>query len=199
MPKRKRMGPQREDFGLLMLRLAVGGTLVAHGTQKLFGWFGGDGPTGTGTLFEAIGFRPGKRNALMAGLAETGSGTLLALGLGTPAAGSAAAATMATAASVHAPHGFFAAGGGLEHPGIVGTAAASLAVAGPGRFSLDHLTGHVLDRRWMLPAALAVSAAGAAWVISVRLKALEADRAEQERAESPGRRNEGRSGGRAAA
>ena len=171
---------QRTDLGLLMLRLGVGGTLVAHGTQKLFGWFGGGGPVGTAGVFEAMGFRPGRPHAIAAGLGETGSGALLALGLGTPVAGAGAAATMATAASVLAPKGFFAQSGGLEHPGVVGAAAASLAVAGPGRYSLDHLTGHVLDRRWMPPAALAVCAASAAWVISTRLKALERERQARE-------------------
>src|SRR3982750_3238311 len=57
-------------FGLLILRLVVGLTMAAHGSQKLFGWFGGHGLTGTGGFLEQLGFVPGRRNALFAGLAE---------------------------------------------------------------------------------------------------------------------------------
>src|ERR1039458_10783226 len=72
------------ETGLLLLRLTAGLTLAAHGAQKLFGWFGGPGLEATGQFFETIGFLPGRRHALMAGLAETGGGVLLALGLLTP-------------------------------------------------------------------------------------------------------------------
>ena len=74
------------DIGLLLLRLTVGLTLAAHGTQKLFGWFGGPGLDATGQFFEMIGFTPSRRHALMAGLAETGGGLLLAVGLLPPVA-----------------------------------------------------------------------------------------------------------------
>ena len=74
------------EIGLLLLRLTVGLTLAAHGAQKLFGWFGGPGLEATGQLFETLGFLPGRRQALMAGLAETGGGLLLTLGLLTPIA-----------------------------------------------------------------------------------------------------------------
>jgi putative oxidoreductase len=67
------------DIGILLLRLVVGLTLAAHGSQKLFGWFGGYGLTGTGGFMEQLGFVPGRRNALFAGLTETGGGLLLAL------------------------------------------------------------------------------------------------------------------------
>ena len=49
------------DFGLLVARLVFGITMSAHGAQKLFGWFGGYGISGTGQFFESIGFRPGPR------------------------------------------------------------------------------------------------------------------------------------------
>jgi putative oxidoreductase len=72
------------DIGLLILRLTVGLTLLAHGTQKLFGWFGGPGLDTTGQFFAMIGFVPGRRHALMAGLAETGGGLLLGSGCSRP-------------------------------------------------------------------------------------------------------------------
>ncbi|MFS4094553.1 DoxX family protein [Streptomyces sp. AF1A] len=162
----------RRDLGLLLLRLGTGGVLAAHGTQKLFGWFGGHGLEGTGQFMESVGYVPGRLSATMAGLAETGGGALLALGLATPAAGAAAAGGMTGACAVHAPNGFFAQEGGYEHAASLGLAAIGLAVAGPGRLSLDHLLGDVFNRGWMVPAALAAAAAGATVVVGLRAKRL---------------------------
>ena len=85
------------DLGRLLLRATVGGIFVEHGTQKLFGWFGGHGPDGTGQFFESIGLRPGRRNVVAAGAAEAGGGALLALGLATPAAAASVGSVMVTA------------------------------------------------------------------------------------------------------
>jgi putative oxidoreductase len=146
-----------QDFGLLVLRAGVGGTLVAHGTQKLFGWFGGHGIEGTAGAMEQMGFRPGRVSAIAAGLGEAGGGSLIILGLGTPIAGSVAAGTMVAAASVHTPNGFFTMNGGYELPALLGLSSASLAIAGAGRYSLDRLTGHRFARPWMAAAGLAGS------------------------------------------
>ncbi|MET7384854.1 DoxX family membrane protein [Streptomyces sp. NPDC005385] len=171
----------RRDLGLLLLRLSTGGALAAHGAQKLFGWFGGGGIEGTGAAMEAMGYSPGKASATAAGLAEAGGGTLLALGLATPAAGAAAAGAMAGAAAVHAPNGFFAQGGGYEYAATLGLAAAGLAVTGPGRLSLDHALGHAVNRGWMVPTALGVTAAVTAVVIGTRNSRLrKAQQGEQE-------------------
>ena len=69
------------DIGLLVLRLAVGLTMAAHGGQKLFGWFGGYGLGGTGGFLESLGFRPGRVHAALAGTSEFVGGLLIALGL----------------------------------------------------------------------------------------------------------------------
>ena len=99
------------SLGLLILRLVVGLSLAAHGTQKLFGWFGGYGLKGTGQFLEQLGFRPGRLQALQAGLAETLGGLFLAAGFLTPAAAAAVVAVMLVAAvSVHLKNGFFAPG-----------------------------------------------------------------------------------------
>jgi putative oxidoreductase len=157
------------DFGLLALRLGVGGALAAHGSQKLFGWFGGYGPEGTGQFMDSLGFAgPGKRNAILAGLGEFGGGTLLALGLATPAAGAAVAGTMTVAGSTHAENGFFNTAGGYELPAVLGLVGTSLALGGPGKYSLDHALGHALNRKWMAVAGLAATIGSAAYLIATR-------------------------------
>ncbi|NAZ86038.1 DoxX family membrane protein [Kineococcus sp. T90] len=179
------MSTARSDLARLALRLGVGGTLAAHGAQKLFGAFGGGGLQGTEGAMHAMGFRPGRRSALLAGLGETGGGALLALGLATPAAGATAAATMAAAATVHAPNGFWATSGGLEYPAVLALASTALAVAGPGRYSVDHALGHVLDKPWMPAVALLAAGAGAAWTIRQRQAAVSGDAGAREAADAP--------------
>jgi putative oxidoreductase len=130
------------EIGLLVLRLVVGLTLAAHGTQKLFGWFGGYGLSGTGQFLESIGFVPGRRNAFLAGLAEALGGLLLALGLVTPLAAAAIVGVMLVAVwSVHLSKGFFVTGGGYEYNLVLSAAALGLAFTGPGTLSLDALLG----------------------------------------------------------
>src|SRR3954447_25995107 len=94
--------------GILLLRLTVGLTLAAHGAQKLFGWFGGPGLERTGQAFDALGFRPGRRHASLAGLVEVAAGVLLANGFATPLAAALTVSLMIVAAvSVHGRNGFF--------------------------------------------------------------------------------------------
>jgi putative oxidoreductase len=129
-------------FGLLILRLVVGLLFAAHGAQKLFGSFGGHGLAGTGQFFDSLGIRPGRRNALAAGLAELVGGGLLALGLFTPLATATLVAVMLVAVvTVHAPKGVWATNGGYEYNLVLATAAVAVAATGPGRWSLDHALG----------------------------------------------------------
>ncbi|HEV7650972.1 MAG TPA: DoxX family protein [Actinophytocola sp.] len=159
------------DAALLILRLGVGLTLAAHGTQKLFGWFGGSGLTGTGEMFDRIGFRPGRINAALAGLGEAGGGLLLALGLLTPIGGAAAASTMIVASSMHTSAGFFSSKGGLEFPMTLGIGAVALTIGGAGQFSLDQPLGQPLDAPWIAITALVVGIVAAAALIT-RQRAL---------------------------
>jgi putative oxidoreductase len=117
------------------------GTAIAvHGTQKLFGSFGGYGLKGTGGFFETLGFRPGVLFAALAGLGELAGGLLLALGLLTPVGAAAVLAAMIVAmVSVHLKNGFFAANNGIEIPFLYAAAALGLAVTGGGAYSLDAL------------------------------------------------------------
>src|SRR4051812_22521392 len=128
--------------GLFIIRLLVGGLLFAHGTQKLFGWYGGYGLEGTSGFFHSLGFRPGRRFAAIAGLSEAGGGALLILGLLTPLGAAMIIGTMiAAAVSVHAPHGVWSTNGGYELPLINGAIATGLAFTGAGNWSIDHAAG----------------------------------------------------------
>jgi putative oxidoreductase len=130
------------DIGLLLLRLTVGLTLAAHGTQKLFGWFAGPGLSNTGQFFTVLGFPPGRRHALMAALGEIVSGALLAVGLATPKAVAVVFSVMLVAAvTAHSGKGFFVQNGGYEYAFVLAVAALSLAFTGPGSLSVDALAG----------------------------------------------------------
>jgi putative oxidoreductase len=153
------------DLGRLALRLTIGGTFFVHGTQKLFGWFGGYGPDGTGKFFESLGLRRGRENALAAGATEAGGGILVALGLATPLAAAGLSSVMITALRTAVwNEGIKPATG--EHEVLLAAAALALTETGPGTPSLDSAFG--IERRgtgWVL-AAFGAGAAGSAIAIS---------------------------------
>src|SRR6516162_8982493 len=145
--------------GLLILRAVVGLVMAAHGSQKLFGWFGGYGIAGTGGFLESLGFRPGRLFAAAAGYAEFVGGLLIALGFLGPIGPMLVLATMVVAAiSVHWQNGLFAASNGIEVPLLFGTIAVALALTGPGALSLDGLFG--LTPFWTPETGLAAIAVG---------------------------------------
>jgi putative oxidoreductase len=142
-------------------RFAIGGLLIGHGTQKLCGWFGGPGLDGAAAGFDSMGLRPGRRNAILAGTAETLGGAALALGLAMPLAGAAVIGTMITAIrTVHLKNGPWNSNGGYEYNLVLIVAVLALVESGPGCLSLD--AARATQRRgtfWAL-AALAAGAAG---------------------------------------
>src|SRR5919201_5633864 len=146
------------SYGLLLLRVFVGVAFFGHGTQKLFGWWGGYGPQGTGGFFAQQGYRAGVAMAVVAGLTEAGAGTLLALGLATPLACGMIAVIMLNAIFSVTLKRAFLAGSELELAYLV--TAVSLAAIGPGRFSLDRAIGwdDDLSGLWCGVAALAAAA-----------------------------------------
>lgn len=146
-------------LGLLILRLVVGLTMTAHGAQKLFGWFGGYGLNGTGGFLEQLGFIPGRRHALFAGLAEFTGGLLLALGLATPLGATLIISVMFVAvATVHVKHGYFNQNQGFEYNLTLAAVVLSIAIIGAGRLSLD--------------AALGIRDAGTVWGLAALVAGL---------------------------
>ncbi|MFE2954466.1 DoxX family protein [Embleya sp. NPDC059267] len=124
------------DLGLVLLRVVVGLTMAAHGSQKLFGWFDGAGLDGTGQFFTMSGYPSGKAMATVAGLTETFGGLALVIGLCTPLAAAAIVGTMINAVAVKWDGGFFAPNG-VEYELLLTSAAAALALTGPGRLAVD--------------------------------------------------------------
>jgi len=148
------------DVGLLLLRVVVGAALIGHGTQKLFGWFGGPGRRGTGAFFEMLGYHPGTFFAMIAGLSEAGGGALLALGFLTPLAGASVVGVMLIAASSLRGRGPWVINGGWEYTVVLATVGASLALTGPGAISLDDAAGLGWSTAWGVGCvALGVTAA----------------------------------------
>jgi putative oxidoreductase len=142
------------DIGRLAARALIGGLFIGHGTQKLFGWFGGPGRQGTEAMMESLEMRPAKVHAVLAGATETAGGTLVAAGLATPLATSMLTGVMTTAIrKVHLPNGPWAANGGWEYNAVLIGALAALTEVGPGDLSLDRALG--IERRgvaWALGA-----------------------------------------------
>lgn len=128
------------SLGLLTIRLVIGVTFAAHGTQKLFGWFGGYGPDGTGQFFESVGIKPGRPMAVLAGLGEFGGGLFFALGLLTPLAALVIAVTMLVAIfTVAGKNGYWATAGGSEYNWAIIAVAVGIALTGPGAYAFDAL------------------------------------------------------------
>ncbi|MDQ2663454.1 MAG: DoxX family protein [Candidatus Eremiobacteraeota bacterium] len=112
--------------------------MAAHGTQKLFGWFGGPGLAGTSGFFESLGFRPGRMFALAAALSEMIGGLLIALGwLGPIGPGLVIIVMVAAALTVHVSKGFFQSDGGWELNGMIVAAVLPFAFVGFGAYALD--------------------------------------------------------------
>ncbi|MER5616334.1 DoxX family protein [Streptomyces sp. NPDC002215] len=156
------------DCGLLLVRITFGLLMAGHGSQKLFGIFGGEGLDATGRGFAALGYRPGVVYAAIGGGSEFLGGLGLALGLFTPLAAAALIGVMINAmATVTAAHGLWETEGGVEYNVCIAVVALAVAAIGPGRFALDR------PFRWgrggWLEAAFAlfVGGIGAAVVLSL--------------------------------
>ncbi|WP_253779575.1 DoxX family protein [Goodfellowiella coeruleoviolacea] len=161
--------PQRwhggADLGLLVLRLVLGGTFVAHGAQKLFGLFNGPGIDGFSAYLAGIGFQRSTELAWVTGGTEFGAGILLVFGLFTPLAAAGVLGVMASAVVYKWGNGFFVSSMGFEYELALATMAFTLLFAGPGRVSLDN--GRPWYRRPLISGTVFLVIAAAATVATL--------------------------------
>lgn len=126
------------SYALLILRLALGTIMVAHGAQKLLGWFGGPGPEGFLGFMGSLGIPAAI--GWLAIVAEFFGGIAVLLGAFARAGALMFAVNMLVAMLVvHAPNGFFMGGeggGGIEFTLMLFAASLAIVIAGPGRYSL---------------------------------------------------------------
>lgn len=131
------------SIALLLVRLTVGLSFMAHGSQKLFGWFGGKGFAATAQGYGgSLKMRPGWFFALLAGGGEFVGGLLVALGLLLPLGALLIAATMVVAiAMVTGKKGYFVTSGGWEYNALILIVCIFLILTGAGALSLDSVLG----------------------------------------------------------
>ncbi|WP_229712907.1 DoxX family protein [Streptomyces fuscichromogenes] len=140
-----------KNLARLLLRAALGGTMVAHGLNH------GRSLDGTARWFGSIGFSAPKLQARASAVVETAAGVALVAGAGTPLAAAAVVGTMGVAGrAVHQRNGFFVNAEGYEYVLNVAIAATALAALGPGRWSVDRALR--ADRRLTGVPAAAVAA-----------------------------------------
>lgn len=130
----------KAGYSTLALCIPIGIIFMAHGAQKLFGWFGGYGLDGTGQWMASIGLSPGVLMAFLAGSGEFFGGLFILLGLLTRPAALVLSLTMLVAIfAVHFENGLFLANNGYEFGLALLAASVSLAVSGAGKVALDNL------------------------------------------------------------
>jgi len=129
------------EFAEPILRIGLGGILIPHGCQKLFGLFGGMGLTANAALFERLGYSPGMFWGTLVGCTEFFGGILLVLGLFTRFAAAAVLIFMIVAVKFTSAKGFFWSAGGWEYPLLIGICALFFVIRGGGHCSLDRMIG----------------------------------------------------------
>ena len=162
-----------QDLGLLLLRLGIGGILIAHGLQKAFGLWDGPGLGGWGDSLSSMGFKYADILTYVTTFGQIAAGLLLMLGLFTPVAAAGALAYLTTgllaeamAAHEEARLALFLTDG-HEYKVFLAGAVAALILTGPGRYGLD--AGRGWARRpfvgSFIALVLAIAAGVGAWVL----------------------------------
>jgi putative oxidoreductase len=152
------------DLARLLLRTAIGGTMIVHGLRH------GRTLDGTAGWFGSIGFREPRLQAGLSAAVEIGGGAALVAGAATPLAASSVVGTMTVAArAVHQPNGFFVNAEGYEYVANLAAASVALAALGPGRWSVDAALGlgAVHGSRRAAAVAAGLGVAGAAFQLAV--------------------------------
>ncbi|MBX8484269.1 DoxX family protein [Pseudomonas cichorii] len=128
----------RAGYGLTVLRIIVGIIFIAHGSQKLFGAFGGYGLEGTAQFMASQGLNPGYLMALLSGSVEFFGGLAVLIGLlARPAALGLAVLLLVAIFSVHITHGLFMANNGYEFALALLGGAIAILIEGAGKLSVD--------------------------------------------------------------
>jgi putative oxidoreductase len=157
------------EMGLVLARLVIGLVAAAHGSQKLFGWFGGAGMPGFTKMMEGLQVRPARLWAMVAALTETLGGLMLALGLLTPIVAAALFGNFVVAAVVvHMSKGFWSQKGGYEYPMVLSAMCLALAVTGPGAVSIDGLLGLPIQQPVIILSALMTTLAVTVGLLEAR-------------------------------
>lgn len=139
-----RVGRGTLDLGLFALRVAVGGTALVHGLQKLAGLWGGPGLGGFETMLADAGFQQAKLLSILGAVGEVAGGALLILGLLTPIAAASVLAVMINAWALRqasAPGLEYFAPAGTEYELLLGVCAGVVILTGPGRIAFDGRRG----------------------------------------------------------
>ncbi|MFI2557077.1 DoxX family protein [Nocardia farcinica] len=163
------------DVALLLIRVVVGGTMIAHGLNH---WLGGGRIPGTARWFGGLGLRHGVVQAWLSVITEIGAGLLLVLGLLTAPACAAVVSVMLVAGLLaHRANGFFVFREGYEYVLVLGAVSLALAILGPGAISIDDLAG-ITVTGWAggtLALGLGVAATAALLTLSWRPERVPAD------------------------
>jgi putative oxidoreductase len=161
--------PFTPEHALALLRVVIGLLLVGHGTQKLFGWWGGPGLPGFAGWLRSMGLPASGALALFVALAETLGGLGFALGLLTPLAALAITAVMLGAIGiVHWAHGLWVTAHGFEYPLVILAIAAAIGLAGPGAYALDAALRLALPHQTIYLLGAALELIGLAGLLALR-------------------------------
>lgn len=157
------------DSAQFILRAVIGLLFIGHGTQKLFGWYGGSGIDGATKYLRANGYPKARSMAYLSGVSEAAGGALLLTGFLFPMACAAIIGVMINAiVSVHAKHGLWVQKGGSEYPLVLAAIAAALSFMGPGSPSLDRAFGIDMAGGDAAAIAIALGVFGATFVLLSR-------------------------------
>lgn len=129
------------NLGLLIIRVALGAMLFAHGWRHLKSLRSGPGMA---NWFESLGIRNGPLQAATVTYTELAAGAALVVGFLTPASyGGMASILFVAMVTNHWKNGFFldSKKEGWEYVGISGAVAVGMSAVGPGQWSLDDAFG----------------------------------------------------------
>jgi putative oxidoreductase len=153
-----------DDFGSLVLRVVAGGYIMKYGVPKLR-----DVDGRYAKEFAGLGFQPVGAYVAQAGLVESISGALIALGALGPIGPMMLLSDMVVAAVATTARAKRFDLDQHEEEALFAAIALHLALAGPGAFSADSALGlRVFDRPWLRYLSVAGALAGAAFMLSQR-------------------------------